>query len=114
MTIRRRRRLLLATLLVVALVAWDTALGPDSGYWGFRSMRPDPHKLPPSARPAGSMRVLFIGNSFTGFWGGQALIGSRLAMSSPHWNERPAVYEQATGGGMSLQDHGGYKWAVER
>jgi hypothetical protein len=114
MTIRRRRKLLVAALVVAALFVWDTALGPDSGYWGIPAMRADPPKLPPEARPAGSMRVLFIGNSFTRYWGGQVLIGTKLAMSSPRWQERPPIYEQSTGNGMDLQDHWQHGRAVER
>src|SRR5947209_7209969 len=70
----RRRKLLIVTMLLSVLIAWDTTLGPDSGAWAVRAMRADPPKLPPSERPAGSMRVLFIGNSFTRYWGGQVLI----------------------------------------
>ena len=114
MTIRRRRKLLIAALVVAALVVWDAVLGPESGFWGMPAMRVDPPKLPPSARPAGSMRVLFIGNSFTWYWGGQARIGMKLAISSPSGTERPPIYEQSTGSGMDLQDHWRLGRAVER
>jgi hypothetical protein len=106
--------LLLITLLLATLAAWDTNLGPDAGYWGVRLVRPDPPPLSPAARPAGAMRVLFIGNSFTRYWGGQVLIGTQLALSSPAGRERTPIYEQSTENGFALQEHWGTGDAVRR
>ena len=110
----QRRKLLIITLLLTLLIVWDTTLGPDAEYWAVRPMRADPPALPPSARPAGSMRVLFIGNSFTRYWGGQVLIGTRMAMSSPAWREKPPIYEQSTANGWDLQEHFGEGRALAR
>ena len=114
MILRRSRKLLLVTLLAACVVMWDTALGPESGYWRTPPMRADPPKLSPRERPLGSLRVLFIGNSFTRYWGGQVLIGTRMATSWPGWRERPPIYEQSTGVGMDLQEHWHYGRALER
>jgi hypothetical protein len=111
---RRRRSLLLITLLLATVTAWDTTLGPDAGYWGVRLVRPDPPPLSPRARPAGAMRVLFIGNSFTRYWGGQVLIGTELALSSPAGRERTPIYEQSTANGYDFQDHWREGQAVAR
>ena len=105
MTSGRRQKLLIVSLFLALLVLWDTTLGPDAPYFGLRPTRPDPPKLLPSVRKPGYMRVLFIGNSFTRYWGGQVLIGTRLAMSSPNWRDRPPIYEQSTGNGATLADH---------
>ena len=59
------------------------------------------------------MRVLFIGNSFTWYNGGQARIGMHLAESafekqlSPDERKqfKPAVYEQISGDGWELEQH---------
>ncbi len=102
----RRRKLLIATLFLALLALWDTTLGPDAGYWGIRITRRDPAPFPPSIRKPGTMRVLFIGNSFTRYWGGQVLIGTKLAMSSPNWRDLPPpIYEQSTSNGATLKDH---------
>src|SRR5260370_34246597 len=110
----RRRKLLVVALFLALLVLWDTTLGPDAGYWGIRITRPDPPKFLPSVRREGYMRVLFIGNSFTRYWGGQVLIGTKLAMSSSTWRDRPPIYEQSTANGASFEDHWTRGKAVER
>jgi hypothetical protein len=51
------------------------------------------------------MRVLFIGNSFTRYWGGQALIGIQLGSSAADARFRPPVYEQSTADGWDLEQH---------
>jgi hypothetical protein len=107
---RSRRKLLLATLLLVSLIAWDSARGPDSNYWGIRIMPGDPPRLHPSERQPGNLRVLFIGNSFTRYWGGQSVIQTRLARSSPDALLRPPILEQSTGNGFDLRDH----WEMDR
>ena len=111
----RRRKLLIATLFLALLALWDTTLGPDAGYWGIRITRRDPAPFPASIRKPGSMRVLFIGNSFTRYWGGQVLIGTKLAMSSPNWRDLPPpIYEQSTSNGATLKDHWINEKAVAR
>jgi hypothetical protein len=60
------------------------------------------------------MRVLFIGNSFTRFWGGQVLIGEQIALSSPAGQARPPIYEQSTYNGWDLQEHWTRGKAVQR
>lgn len=114
MTDHRRRKILIVALFTTVLVIWDTALGPGSGYWELQRARHDPPKLLPIQRPEGAMRVLFIGNSFTRYWGGQVLIGTKMAMSSPGWQDRRPIYEQSTGDGMSLKDHWELRHALER
>ena len=75
----RRRKLLILALLLALPVLWDTTLGPDAWSWSIRSTRPDPPKRSAAERQPGFMRVLFIGNSFTRYWGGQVLIGRTAA-----------------------------------
>ena len=110
MTPRARRRLLVVTLLLASLTAWESAMGPGSSYWHSQPVNSDPPASPPEARPAGGLRVLFIGNSFTRYWGGQALIQTRLAESWPGWRDRRPALEQVTANGFSLKDH----WSVSR
>src|SRR5437016_1207773 len=105
MTPARRRKLLILALLLALPVLWDTTLGPDAWSWSIRSTRPDPPKRSAAERQPGFMRVLFIGNSFTRYWGGQVLIGERVAISSPSWRDRPPIYEQSTANGAGLEDH---------
>lgn len=114
MILHRSQTLWLAALLAMGVIGWDTALGPESGYWRSQPTWIDPRPLPPSARPAGGLRVLFIGNSFTGYWGGQVLIGTKIATSWPGWPERPPMYEQSTGSGMDLEEHWRWGRAVGR
>src|SRR5205807_4971488 len=47
----------------------------------------------------------FIGNSFTCYWGGKALIGSEIARSSSQASDRPPIYEQSTENGWDLEQH---------
>ena len=114
MTPGGRRKLLILALLVAVPVLWNTALGPESGYWMRHPMLGDSPPLSPRDRPEGSLRVLFIGNSFTRYWGGQSVLGMTLARSSAAGHERPAIFEQVTGNGFDLRDHWDFGRAVDR
>jgi hypothetical protein len=114
MTCGRRGRLLILGLLLAAPVLWYAALGPESRYLLRHPMAGDPRALSPVDRPEGCLRVLFIGNSFTRYWGGQSALGMALAQSSAAGRERRAIYEQVTGNGFDLRDHWESGRAAER
>lgn len=100
----RLRRILLLVLL--PLVAMGGYIG-----WFYLSLhrmvaqhsQPDPPSAPPTARTPDYLRVLFIGNSFTNFDGGQALLLTGLAESA-HEPHLP-IAEQVTVNGQSLKYH---------
>src|SRR5438270_13693303 len=104
-----RRRILLTTLVTVAIVAlWEEPGGP---LWQRRAPRrpfiaADVRNLP-SVRKPEYLRVLFIGNSFTNYDGGQALIGRRLAEAALAQGRRarPPIFEQSTDFGVTLEWH---------
>ena len=107
-----RRKLLLGLLIVTTiLVGYETISGPRLRYWLARSR--DPVATNVQQRPEGTLRVLFIGNSFTWYFGGQARLGMQLANSAfeTQLNDaeqkqfKPAVFDQITGDGWELDYH---------
>jgi hypothetical protein len=101
-------------IVLVMPVAWDSTLGPNSNYWKVQAIRGDPPRLPPSSRPPGTLRVLFIGNSLTRYWGGLSLIETSLALSHDATATNPPIFEQTTANGFDLQEHWDLKKAVAR
>ena len=66
---------------------------------------PEPRSNPADRHPD-RLRVLFIGNSFTNYWGGVPLNVTALVKSSPQWwPERPPLFEEVSFGGASFRSH---------
>lgn len=69
----------------------------------------------PANRHADHLRVLFIGNSFTNYWGGVPLNVTALVSTTPDWRpERPPLFEETTYSGATLRSHWDMKVAAER
>lgn len=81
-TPRRRFGLaLMASLLVGVGACAIIGYGLDQGWWNSTDLGNWP-RTTPAERTPDRLRVLFIGNSFTGYNGGQALILRQLAASA--------------------------------
>jgi hypothetical protein len=97
--------MLLAVLLFAgSIVVWQREVGPDHRWRSRRMVVADPRSQPFIRRPE-FLRVLFIGNSFTNYYGGQGLIGTRLASSAATKPSRLAIFDQSTEFGATLEWH---------
>ena len=107
---RSRRGILLAVLLLSgAVLVWE----PKHTGLPHRFVVADERSSPSLRRPE-FLRVLFIGNSFTNFSGGQALIARRLAVSASPRPARLPMFDQTTGFGVTLEWHWKHGDARER
>jgi len=110
---KRVRRTILVLLIPLAAIAAN--VGYD--FYQVHEMvrlhsQPDPPAASPLARSPDYLRVLFIGNSFTNFYGGQALLLTRLAVSA-HEAHLP-IAEQVTVNGVTLKYHWEHGQALRR